>query len=763
MAVETNDAQDENDANGQDMHDDFLDPDMIGSGPRTKHPDEIGEGWHPGRDFIDPLSHVCWCDTLEKQETIPAPTGIGDAFGPEEQLDSAEEVVGAEEHLDSEEEVICPEEWRASEKGPRKRADVGRYGESAKLALRRLNGEERRHISPGCQLPTLPEDEESLRKEIDYYHRKQPADPPDIKDFARADIVYYWMAWGVLDAVTDQNPQPHTAAGFFNDPEALIEALADIRAARGIYLTPNPITPALLMRAPNRICRAVKGQLTQDTDVVRRKWFPLDLDPKRPAGVPSTAAELSAALKLRNGINRYLADHGWPKPITCMSGNGFHLMYQIDLPANDGGLVQRCLEALAKQFDNAEVQVDRTVCNPARIWRLYGTMACKGTPSAERPHRTSKILDAPEPVITVPVRLLEELAAEAGNTNNKPKNHDGRLTIGQTVDVPAFIREHGLDVTGPEPWSSREGEGQRWVFNRSPMCEHHDSAAFIVQLGNGAVQAKCHHNSCSCIWADLRARYEVARPQATVPPLQLGTSTKPATVELPKVRMPGGRARFTEDFANRSSVIRLRKQKEGYPFLKYPEGDLLKHVEANRHEFLAAVFSVVKAWYEAGRPVSSGVSHDFRQWAAILDWIVVKLLGAAPLMQGHQEIKRRTTSPSLTWLRNVAHAAEAQEMLGKPLRPHNILDIICRAGEIEVPGLKESDNIDDEATRLVVFRAIGKRLADCMDSDGRAEVDEYRVERHVTSDAAGHEVKEYQFERLQPRKPPASDPEVSPE
>jgi hypothetical protein len=56
MAVETNDAQDENDANGQDMHDDFLDPDMIGSGPRTKHPDEIGEGWHPGRDFIDPLA-----------------------------------------------------------------------------------------------------------------------------------------------------------------------------------------------------------------------------------------------------------------------------------------------------------------------------------------------------------------------------------------------------------------------------------------------------------------------------------------------------------------------------------------------------------------------------------------------------------------------------------------------------------------------------------------------------------------------------------
>jgi hypothetical protein len=45
------------DANGPNKRDDFLGPDLIGSGPRTKHPDEIGDAWHPCRHFIDPLAN----------------------------------------------------------------------------------------------------------------------------------------------------------------------------------------------------------------------------------------------------------------------------------------------------------------------------------------------------------------------------------------------------------------------------------------------------------------------------------------------------------------------------------------------------------------------------------------------------------------------------------------------------------------------------------------------------------------------------------
>jgi hypothetical protein len=233
------------------------------------------------------------------------------------------------------------------------------------------------------------------------------------------------------------------------------------------------------------------------------------------------------------------------------------------------------------------------------------------------------------------------------------------------------------------------------------------------------------------------------------------------------VLLTSNRAQFTNDFANRSSVIRLRKQKKGYGFRKYPEGDLLKHVEENRHRYQAAVFSIVKAWHKRGRPSSDDVDHDFHPWASTLDWIVVNLLGEAPLMEGHEEIKQRTVSSALTWLRDVAHAVETETRLGKPLRPSGILDVLSHVDGIEIPGLKGDSSIEEEATRNIVFRAIGKRMSDCMEKDDQAEVDGYIVHRHITTDHAGHEVKEYIFERSQlpsgSPKSPGTGPEAVPE
>ena len=62
-------------------------------------------------------------------------------------------------------------------------------------------------------------------------------------------------------------------------------------------------------------------------------------------------------------------------------------MYRIYVPAADEELIKRCLAALAKVFDDADVKIDQEVFNPARIWKLYGSLACKGDSTIERPHR----------------------------------------------------------------------------------------------------------------------------------------------------------------------------------------------------------------------------------------------------------------------------------------------------------------------------------------------------------------------------------------
>jgi hypothetical protein len=58
-------------------------------------------------------------------------------------------------------------------------------------------------------------------------------------------------------------------------------------------------------------------------------------------------------------------------------------------------MVERCLKALDARFTDRVVKIDAEVFNPARIWKLYGTAACKGDHIAQRPHRLSRILSAP--------------------------------------------------------------------------------------------------------------------------------------------------------------------------------------------------------------------------------------------------------------------------------------------------------------------------------------------------------------------------------
>ena len=129
----------------------------------------------------------------------------------------------------------------------------------------------------------------------------------------------------VLDAVSADWMRPHTESGY------------------------NPVKPELLARAWNRIRPVLKEPTTADSEVLARRWLLIDCDPKRASGVSSTKAEHESALAKARKIRSDLFSLGWPDPIMTDSGNGAQLMYRIDLPATDGGLVQT-LFPLTHQF-----------------------------------------------------------------------------------------------------------------------------------------------------------------------------------------------------------------------------------------------------------------------------------------------------------------------------------------------------------------------------------------------------------------------------
>jgi hypothetical protein len=221
---------------------------------------------------------------------------------------------------------------------------------------------------------------------------------------------------GVVEMRIPDHPRGKcTTAGYFDDWRKLATAALNYDGwCAGVYFTLNEINPALLARANNRAVEYIK-QTTADADVIRRRFLPFDFDPVRPAGIPSTDAEHRAALDRAQDCHMWLASQGWPSPVYADSGNGAHLLYDLDLP-NDPAttrLIEQCLRALEGLFSDGRVGVDTSVSNAARIWKLYGTRSRKGDGTRDRPHRTSGIVTVPEVRVVVPRDLLEGLAVMA--------------------------------------------------------------------------------------------------------------------------------------------------------------------------------------------------------------------------------------------------------------------------------------------------------------------------------------------------------------
>ena len=141
-------------------------------------------------------------------------------------------------------------------------------------------------------------------------------------------------------------------AGYFNDPEKLVlEAARWSGNASSVCITLNLVDPNLLARAENHASYHAANR-TSDTEVEGRRWLLIDLDPKRPTGISSTDEEHSLALGKAKEIRPWLQSLGWSQPIFADSGNGAHLLYQIDLP-NDAAsrdLIKRVLESIGFRF-----------------------------------------------------------------------------------------------------------------------------------------------------------------------------------------------------------------------------------------------------------------------------------------------------------------------------------------------------------------------------------------------------------------------------
>lgn len=149
------------------------------------------------------------------------------------------------------------------------------------------------------------------------------------------------------------------------------------------------------------------------------------------------------------------------------------------------------------------VKIDTAVFNPARITKLYGTKATKGSDTPERPHRFSGIISVPERAEPTRLSLIQAVADMI--PKEEPQRRYERNS-GEHFDVKDFLQKHKVQY--------RElsfGGGRKFGLNQCPFNADHTGkdVAAVFEHNNGVLGFHCFHNGCSGkTWKDFRELFE---------------------------------------------------------------------------------------------------------------------------------------------------------------------------------------------------------------------------------------------------------------
>ncbi len=285
-------------------------------------------------------------------------------------------------------------------------------------------------------------------------------------------------------------------SGTFDDPLALRQAISTLAERGNLYTSLN---------APGdvHVTNAMTGRALRGEDIVCVTRLPFDHDPVRPTGMPSTDAELAAAVAARNRLVSTLCGLGFPQPAVAISGNGAHAVYRVRMKATDTvsdmlGVVYR---GLKDDFSTPDVSFDPTVRNPARIWRCYGAPNRKGTPTPDRPHRMAQVV-VPQRWEGVDPRQIEALANRYARRGQAKRRHDvehrADAVVGSgdysTLDAIAWFTAHGL-------YKRPLGGGKHavtcpWYNEHSTPDMPHGTDTVIFEPNGAWAGFHCSHQHC---------------------------------------------------------------------------------------------------------------------------------------------------------------------------------------------------------------------------------------------------------------------------
>lgn len=309
-------------------------------------------------------------------------------------------------------------------------------------------------------------------------------------------------------------------SGYFRDIDTLIAQLRPLLdhnnyqyyGAMQAYFTLNEINDALYSREQHDTFVKKPKSTTNDGDITRRRMVLIDLDPSRAAGISASDDEFEKAHLKAVDVFRYLIGAGFKEPIITKSGNGWHVYLPCDMPNDEehNEIVKRFLQSLSKMFSDANVEIDEKVFNPARIDKLIGTWAKKGSDTPDRKWRIAEIVKVPADLSPNDDALFQKIAdllpkEEPKVAPNRRQQYQGNNT---PFDLVTWLNEHGIKYREKKSGTSTlyELEYCPWVDTHSDRKKW-DSALFVDN--DGKITFNCTHSHCKDkTWHDVRLFYE---------------------------------------------------------------------------------------------------------------------------------------------------------------------------------------------------------------------------------------------------------------
>ena len=301
-----------------------------------------------------------------------------------------------------------------------------------------------------------------------------------------------------------------------------IDDYSNRKSTKAIYFNLHQINVDLFEDIPGfnkGIFKKPFGKRTLDADIKYFNVFPIDIDSVsivngvQKSMVNSTEAEKSVAREKAKEIAKFLRKNGIISFIRGDSGNGFSLLILIEPLLNSTENKSRFYD-LGRLF-NEKFDVDSSVYNAGRLWKVPDTWTRKGPNSISRPWRKSAIL-VPETTFRYKFDDLERKLGNAlkrdlpkknvNRTQRKISNQRTNNENGKKIPLSAFDSkesfkiwlEKDLGVNCVGTWIENSDYSAHSIDCPWNIGHSKDSSggAYIGYRADKSAWIACQHNSC---------------------------------------------------------------------------------------------------------------------------------------------------------------------------------------------------------------------------------------------------------------------------